>query len=131
MNILTILDTEWFNIIITAVALGVAGLITLGFTMLKAWITNKIKNENMKNAMIALSEAVHASVLAVQQTFVDQLKKDGKFDKDNQVKALTQAVETTKAMLSAETIKLVEEHVGNLENWIRTQIEASIKSMKG
>jgi len=131
MNILTILDTEWFNIIITAVALGVAGLITLGFTTLKAWITNKIKNENMQNAMIALSEAVHASVLAVQQTFVDQLKKDGKFDKDNQVEALTKAVETAKAMLSAETIKLVEEHVGNLENWIRTQIEALIKSMKG
>ena len=88
---------EILQIIISALAVGVAGLITYGFTILKKWIDSKIKNEEIREATNAALGEIESAVLFVNQTFVDQLKKDGKFDKGSQEEAFNKAFDTVKA----------------------------------
>ena len=112
--------------VLYAVAAGVAGLIAVGFARLNAWIAEKTKNEKIKKALLAVSEIVQNSVLAIQQTFVDQLKKDGKFNKENQVLALQKAVDLALANMTDELKEQARLLYPDLEQWIRTQVEALI-----
>lgn len=122
---------EVFQIIFTALAVGIAGLITYGFTLIKKWLDNKISNEDIKNATNAAIGEVESAVLFINQTFVDQLKKDGKFDKENQEKAFKLALETVKATLAPEIIAILVPIYGDVEEWFKVKIEAKIKELKG
>ena len=100
--LLSIMEQEWFQIILGALSLGVAGLITWAFTMFQAWLNSKIKNEKLRAVLDAALDVIQKSVLAIQQTFVEQLKKDGKFDKEAQKEALKKSVNLALANLSDE-----------------------------
>jgi uncharacterized protein YycO len=129
--LLSIMEQEWFQIILGALALGVAGLITWAFTIFQAWLNTKIKNENLRAVLDAVLDIVQKSVLAIQQTFVEQLKKDGKFDKEKQQEALKKAVDLALSNISAEAKKILEENFGNLEDWLTMQIEALVLRLPG
>lgn len=129
--LLSIMEQEWFQIILGALALGVAGLITWAFTIFQAWLNTKIKNEKLRAVLDAVLDIVQKSVLAIQQTFVEQLKKDGKFDKEKQQEALKKAVDLALSNISAEAKKVLEENFGNLEDWLTMQIEALVLRLPG
>jgi hypothetical protein len=129
--LLSIMEQEWFQIILGALALGVAGLITWAFTIFQAWLNTKIKNEKLRAVLDAVLDIVQKSVLAIQQTFVEQLKKDGKFDKEKQQEALKKAVDLALSNISAEAKKILEENFGNLEDWLTMQIEALVLRLPG
>ncbi|MFA5623383.1 MAG: hypothetical protein WC981_04095 [Candidatus Dojkabacteria bacterium] len=121
---------EILQIIISALAVGVAGLITYGFTILKKWIDSKIKNEEIREATNAALGEIESAVLFVNQTFVDQLKKDGKFDKGSQEEAFNKAFDTVKATLSPQITELLQVVYGNFEGWLKVNIEAKVKELK-
>jgi hypothetical protein len=129
--LLSIMEQEWFQIILGALSLGVAGLITWAFTMFQAWLNSKIKNEKLRAVLDAALDVIQKSVLAIQQTFVEQLKKDGKFDKEAQKTALKKSVSLALANLSDEAKKILEENFGNLEDWLIMQIEALVLKLPG
>jgi hypothetical protein len=129
--LLSIMEQEWFQIILGALALGVAGLITWAFTIFQAWLNTKIKNEKLRAVLDAVLDIIQKSVLAIQQTFVEQLKKDGKFDKEKQQEALKKAVDLALSNISAEAKKILEENFGNLEDWLTMQIEALVLRLPG
>lgn len=129
--LLSIMEQEWFQIILGALSLGVAGLITWAFTMFQAWLNSKIKNEKLRAVLDAALDVIQKSVLAIQQTFVEQLKKDGKFDKEAQKEALKKSVNLALANLSDEAKKILEENFGNLEEWLTMQIEALVLKLPG
>ena len=118
----------WLEPMSYAVAAGIAGLIGLGFARLNAYIAEKTKNEKIKKALLALSEIVKNSVLAIQQTFVEQLKKDGRFDKENQKVALQKAVDLALSNMSEELKSQAKLLYPDLENWVRTQVEAIVNT---
>jgi len=128
---LGIMDQQWFQVILGAISIGVAGLITWAFKMFQAWLNTKIKNEKLKAAMNAITEVVEKAVLSIQQTFVEQLKKDGKFDKEKQAEALNMAFSLAVSLISDETKKVINENFGSLEDWLHTQIEAFILNLPG
>lgn len=129
--LLSIMEQEWFQIILGALSLGVAGLITWAFTMFQAWLNSKIKNEKLKSVLDVALDVIQKSVLAIQQTFVEQLKKDGKFDKEAQKEALRKSINLALANLSDEAKKILEENFGNLEDWLIMQIEAIVSQLPG
>lgn len=97
---------------------------------LNAYIDKK-QQEIVKNSY--LNEAIdliQTVVNAVSQTYVFDLKKAEKFDKEAQTEALNQAVSTARAMLNSELTTWIETTYNDLETWIKTQIESYINTIK-
>ena len=115
MDILTILEE----------VLMFAGILSLGaityavFTYLKT----KIDNNKLNNAIDIVIDVVDK----VSQTFVDKLKKSNDFSKENQIKALEQAVAEIKEMMPEKVKKYIEDNFQDLDKWIVSKIESYLK----
>lgn len=70
------------------------------------------------------------SVLEVSQTFVDVLKENGKFDVIAQRQAFEKARKNILLLLTEEGQAIIDFVYGDLDLWIQTQIEATVKSLK-
>lgn len=64
------------------------------------------------------------------QTYVDALKKEGNFNKDVQLTALTKAKNIAISQMNDELKKFIKENYGNVDNWLITQIETTIIIIK-
>ena len=93
-------------------------------------IEEKIKDEKIKG-MLSTAESVVSQVVAtVSQTYVDALKKDGKFGKDEQEKAFEMSMNKINELLTTDVIQALQENYGNIEEWIVTKIEETISKSK-
>lgn len=116
-------------IIAMAVGTGIAGLIAKGFFELQKWIAAKTKNQKLLTATEVLERLVQESVLMVQQTFVEQLKKDGKFDAEKQKEALTRSIKLVVDKLTPEVTNILQEVYGDVAELVTQKIEAYIYMM--
>ena len=64
------------------------------------------------------------------QTYVDSLKKNGSFDKDAQIEALTRAKDIALSQMTQELKDFITTNFGDLDNWLTIQIESSINLIK-
>ena len=80
--------------------------------------------------MTRVSDMAFDIVEAGNQTIVDSLKKNGKFDKEAQEKVKADAVAKLKATLSDSAKDLLEDVVGDLDLWLDTLIESSVRQSK-
>ena len=74
-----------------------------------------------------LDETIANVVLATTQTYVDSLKKQGKFDLDAQKIAFKQTYDAVMKVLTADAIEYITASVGDLETYITNKIEANVK----
>jgi hypothetical protein len=125
-----LLEQEWFvnalGVVVVAFATGLAGIISLLFLRLQNWLATKTKNETLQKATLLAQDLVLSAVQAVQQTFVEQLKKDGKFDKDAQLEALEKALKLVLAQIKPDAMAILTEAYGDLSKWLTMQIEATV-----
>ena len=77
-----------------------------------------------------LSDTITECVIATTQTYVEALKKEGKFDKAAQETAFNKTYTAVLAILSDEAKKYLTEAVGDLNLYITQQIEAEVKLTK-
>lgn len=129
MNWNELLQTLLYTVITTILPIITAYIISF----LKAKRDEKlqdINNEYIRNTLKDAMDIILDTVDTISQTFVDDLKKDGKFDKDKQKEALEKAINQAKKLMSEEVISLIIEKYNDLDEWIRTQIEAYIKAKK-
>lgn len=61
------------------------------------------------------------------QTFADQLRKDGTFNEENQKEALRRSLENSLAKMNDRMKDVIEKHYNDLNSWVLTQIEAACK----
>ena len=115
------------SVVVTSVVLP---LITLGGTKLIQLINQKIKDEKTRNILTGLSTIVERAVRSVTQTYVDSLKKSGKFDQEAQLIALSLAKEEVLKELNQETKSFIETYYGNVNDFVTTQIESTINLIK-
>lgn len=109
--------------------LGIAIVSWLSERLIKL-INTKIQNEKFAWYFASSTAAVENAVKATQQTFVDDLKKTGKFDEEAAKEALMKAKVKVLESLSAETRKYITENIGDINNWIETTIHAVIHDIK-
>lgn len=125
-----LLEQEWFvnalGAVVVAFATGLAGIISLLFLRLQNWLATKTKNETLQKATLLAQDLVLSAVQAVQQTFVEQLKKDGKFDKDAQLEAMDKALTLVLAQIKPDAMAILTEAYGDLSKWLTMQIEATV-----
>lgn len=129
-----ILENEFVKNLLTTVALALgtalSTLIGILFKRLTDWVAEKVKGQKYKRTLETIETSIKSAVLMVQQTFVDNLKKEGKFDSEAQAKALELAVKTATSQINDEMKKVIEELFGDIEEWLKTQIEAFIAYLK-
>lgn len=118
------------NIISIIVTVVVIPLITLLGAKLVKWVASKIDDENAAKLLETASTVVLNAVKAVFQTYVEALKKEGKFDAAAQKVALEQAKTIALSQLTADTQKFISANFGDVDTWLVTQIEATINTLK-
>src|SRR5690625_1179924 len=95
-----------------------------------------IENEHLRAAAIGVIDRaeseVYASVAYVMQTYVDDLKAasaDGTLTAEEQREAALRAVRTFKERMGVHGVEQLAAVVGDVDEWIRSQLEATIHTM--
>lgn len=92
--------------------------------------TVKINNELVRQYLQEAIDAVLQAVTYTAQTYVDSLKKQGKFDADAQKVAFTKAKEIALQLLTEDAKNLITDLYGDLTVWLDTKIEQTVKEQK-
>ena len=111
------------------VSISVALLTWLGERII-VLINSKIKNDKIARYLSNATLVVTDAVKATQQEIVDTLKKEGKFDREAQSRALETAKSKIRLNLTEQTKAFIEENYGNFEMWMETAIHATLFNIK-
>lgn len=95
-----------------------------------AEISTKTDNELTKKYISMLSDTITQCVIATNQTYVDELKEQGKFDKEAQETAFKATFNAVLAILSDEAKKYLTAAYGDLNTYITNQIEKTVNENK-
>ena len=118
------------NIIAALVTCIVLPLISFLGIKWSQWLSTKIKNVKGKVLIERASQIVLDAVRCTFQTYVEALKKAGNFDKDAQIYAFNLAKDTALKQLGDDAKEYISENYGDLQEWLKTEIEASINKLK-
>lgn len=118
------------NILSVVVTAVIIPLISLLGTKLYQLINSKIKDQKGATLIKKATDIVLNAVRSVFQTYVESLKKSGGFDSAAQAKAFNMAKTIIVSQLTDDVKVYLAENYGDLEEWISTQIEASINILK-
>lgn len=118
----TVTINQILYILITAVLIPVLTLVGQ-YVKIK---TSGIKNDVIRGAINNVWDAV----VYVSQVFVDDCKKSGNFDADAQAKAFNMAKTAALDTMSETAKKYIEKYCGDLDEWLKIQIEAAVKGTK-
>lgn len=115
----------------TQVILGIVGAVISGLGILITNLINKfIKNDKLKTILNSLNELVRNSVLQIQQTYVDSLKKSGDFGAESQREALNRCIDLIKKNMPNDVKNWLESNVIDIEAYLIGLVEAQIGSLK-
>lgn len=130
MELNTELITEIFNICIVPLL----GILT---TFISLLIKNKIaqiktttNDEKAQQYLGFLQDTILSCLQATNQTYVDELKRNGQFDEEAHKIALEKTKTAVLNIVTDDVKKYSAILVGDLEVYITEQIEANIKNYK-
>ena len=89
-----------------------------------------VKNEKAKKCLREVGDAVANAVDAMNQRYVNDLKKEGKFDKDKQAEILQRAVSAALKSLSSDAQEYLKNTYGDTTAYLENRIEAQIGKNK-
>lgn len=93
-------------------------------------ISANIDDITIKKYTELISSTITTCVIATNQTYVNALKEQNKFDKEAQKIAFTKTAEAVLSLLTDESKKYIKETFGDLNTYIIQQIEATVKNYK-
>ena len=121
---------QWLQIVIAGVSVIVTGLASWGVATFTTWINSKMKNKKMAQILSDIFCIIKDVVMEIFQTYVEALKKSGKFDEAAQIMAKDKAMEKIMTRLSDTMKGYITEHFGDIRAWISEQIEVAIYQLK-
>lgn len=104
-------------------------LVTL-INVKKAQLQQQLDNQKARKYMDMACVAVTQAVTYVSQTYVDALKKDGAFTKENQLEAFNRAKGKVLNILDETALKALGEIYGDFDAWLDTKIEQVCRETK-
>ena len=93
-------------------------------------LKEKINNEKFNKYLDILHELITSNVMMVNQTFVDALKKDEIFTKENQIEAFNLVKTNVLNSLKTEAVVILKSVIEDLDTYINTEIEAAVRANK-
>ena len=126
--------TELITNIFQVCIIPLLGVLT---TFLVKWLQiksselqSKMDNDIANKYMDMLTNTITECVLATNQTYVESLKQQNKFDLEAQKIAFDKTSEAVMAILTEDAKEYLESAVGDLELFIRQKIEAEVNLNK-
>ena len=126
--------TEFITNIFQVCIIPLLGVLT---TFLVKWLQIKsselqikMDNDIANKYMDMLTNTITECVLATNQTYVEALKQQNKFDLEAQKIAFDKTSEAVMAILTEDAKEYLESAVGDLELFIRQKIEAEVNLNK-
>lgn len=89
-----------------------------------------VKNEKAEKCLREVGDAVADAVDAMNQKYVNDLKKDGKFNEDKQKEILQRAVSAALKSLSSDAQEYLKNTYGDTTAYLENRIEAQIGKNK-
>lgn len=125
---------EW-NVVLICVVVSIvvpiiAGLLAWGISVLKKLVNEKIDNATLKEVLNDGLTVLENSVKYTYQTYVEGMKDKDIFDADAQKQALQMAKDKALSMLSEGFINMIKDMYGDVNNWLETNIESTIYTLK-
>ena len=111
-------------IIPTIVAVG--GFVVTYLNAKAKEIQKRVENEEVRKYVDIASDTVLASVEAVYQTYVEELKFRGEFDDEAKKRAFSLAKEHIKKILNTNAKEAIALLYGDINLWIDTKIEQAV-----
>ena len=90
----------------------------------------QIENIKVREASYKLLDIITKCVSATNQEFVGDLKKEGKFDKDQQEEAWNRTKNKINKILDDESRGILEKAYGDLNSYINQTIEDEVTNQK-
>lgn len=122
------------NQIIEVCVIPLLGVLTTYLVMyLKAkskQLQEKVDSDLADKYIQMLTDTICVCVIATNQTYVESLKKQGKFDKEAQQKAFEMTLEAVLSILSEEAKEYLTVIYGDLNEYIMQLIEAQVNQNK-
>lgn len=118
------------NIIRVVVTSIVLPLLSIAGAKLVQLINSKINNNKAANFLSTATTIIINAVRSVFQTYVEALKKEGKFDEASQKLALLKARDIALNQMTDDVKNYITSTYGDLDTWINTNIEATINILK-
>lgn len=121
---------EILNIILSAVSLLVTGLVGWGVSVFTSWLNTKIADKQVAGYLTQITNIVTDAVMNIYQSFVETLKKNGKFDQAAQKEAKEAALKIINSQLTDELKDYIAANYGDITAWLSNKVEAVIYSLK-
>lgn len=122
--------TQIFQVCIIPL-LGVLTTFIIKWINVKSSQIQKNNDNALANKYIQmLTDTINSCVIATNQTYVESLKKQGKFDAEAQKQAFTQTTQAVLTILSQEAKDYLANIYGDLDKYISEKIEASVNINK-
>ena len=93
-------------------------------------LKNKTDNDILDKYLEMLANTISKCVIATNQTYVESLKKEGKFDAEAQKVAFEKTYDAVMSIISIDMIDYLTEFVGDFETFLMQSIEAEVNANK-
>lgn len=128
------MSTETLNQIFQLFVIPILGILSafvVEFLRVKSKeIINKLDNDVSKKYAEMITNTVIDCVIATNQTYVEALKKQGKFDENAQKVAFEKTLNAVLGILSEEAKSYIKETTGDLNLYLSQLIEAEVNKAK-
>lgn len=119
---------DWETVLAEVLKIVSRIIIVIVIPYLASLAKEKIHNDKINKYIDKAQNVVIQCVDYVNQTYVDALKKDGKFDKEAQETAFYSCKERVMYLLNENAKQAVIEVFGDLEFWVDSMIESSVRN---
>ena len=124
---------DWNNILTQIFELILIPLLIIGSTYLIYFLSVKTKeikdktdNDTFDKYLDMLNNTITQCVIATTQTYVEALKKEGKFDAEAQKIAFQKTYDNVMSILTTESKYYLQTALGDLEAYVNNKIEAEV-----
>lgn len=93
-------------------------------------LTENIESEKAKRYINAIVDAISIAVTSVNQTYVDSLKHDGKFNEESAFTAKKLAIEKAQELISNDSKEFIEMLYGDFDIYLENAIESYVRQEK-
>ena len=121
---------ELFKIILTAIGVIVSSIASWVATAIIKWFNSKMKDKKIAKYATDILNIVTDAAKYIFQTYVESLKKEGKFTQEAQEAAKKKALDIIHSQLTNELKEYIQDNFNDVDSYLENKLEAVLYSLK-
>lgn len=124
------LMTQLFELALIPLAIAITKFLIDFLAAKRDEVKSKTDSDLAKKYIDMITDTITRCVIATNQTYVDSLKKQGRFDPEAQGIAFNMTYQAVMSILSEDAKKYIEESTGDMKTYLIQLIEAEVAKNK-